>query len=122
MKVSSCSTSVAPPKITMIAKLVHCRFDTLRPRASTQPICASVAAIATPVATKMFAALKATKKRIRGKKSKRSFTAGGGGEIMGNLARTDAGNRGKVHFKSWTRRDIQDHFGWSAPIGARNAR
>src|SRR5258708_36584244 len=106
MKVSSCSTSVAPPKITMIARLVHCRFDTLRPRASTQPICASVAAIATPVATKMFAALKATKKRIRGKKSKRSFTAGVAGEEVINIAENRGEKRARDEFKKCTWADV----------------
>ena len=60
----------------MIAKLTHCIAATLRPRASTQPTCAKVAAIATAVAAKMPANWKATKKRMTGKKSKRNFNAG----------------------------------------------
>ena len=73
MNVSSRSSSVAPPKITMMTRLIHCMFETFLRRTSTQPICTTVAAIAAAVATKMSLTLKAMKKRMTGKKSKRNF-------------------------------------------------
>src|SRR5690242_10154943 len=74
MKVSSRRMSVAPPKTTMMARLAHCMGATFLRRASTHPICAMVTAMASPVATKMSATLKATKKTMTGRKSKRNFT------------------------------------------------
>src|SRR5438552_7271507 len=74
MNVSSCSSSVAPPKTPMMTRLAHCIFETLWRRQSDQPMRSAVAAMATAVATKMSVNLNATKKRMTGKRSKRNFT------------------------------------------------
>ncbi|MNT45270.1 hypothetical protein D3C72_1818450 [compost metagenome] len=50
MKVSLCSTRVAPPNTAMISRLTHCIGSTLRWRNQTQPICSTVAPMATAVA------------------------------------------------------------------------
>ena len=69
MKASSCSTSVAPPKITMIASDSQLTTAT-RPRFQCRnAICTIDATIATLVAKKMPCHLKAMKKRMSGKKS-----------------------------------------------------
>ena len=55
MKVASRSHRVAPPMTTMMARLIHSIRSTLRPRASSQPTCATVATIATAVASRIGA-------------------------------------------------------------------
>src|SRR4029434_8687575 len=69
MNASSCSSSVAPPKIRMMASDSQLTAET-RPRFQCKnAICASDATIAALVAKKMPCHLNATKKRISGKKS-----------------------------------------------------
>ena len=50
MKVSSCSHSVAPPKITMIDRLTHSMVSTFLWRSQDQPTWQIVAPMATAVA------------------------------------------------------------------------
>src|ERR687885_2206679 len=60
----------------MMARLAHSIGGTFFRRASSQPTCAMVAAIATAVATKMSQIWMATKKSATGKRSYRNFIQG----------------------------------------------
>ena len=51
MKVSSWARMVAPPNTTMMPRLSHCMGSTLPLECLSQAICATVATIATAVAT-----------------------------------------------------------------------
>ena len=51
MKDSSCSSSVMPPKTTMMTSPTHCMVSIGRRRISSQPIWATLVAMATAVAT-----------------------------------------------------------------------
>src|SRR4051794_28921584 len=73
MNVSSCSSNVAPPNTVTIARLAQSMGPTLRCLHQTHPIWAKVDAMATAVATKIPASLKARKKRKTGNRSKMNF-------------------------------------------------
>ena len=92
INVSSWDISVAPPKMTITAKLIHIILSTWRLRNQSQAICAIAATIATAVAMKISYSLNATKNKITGNRSKRNFIA----VNVVNFFNGSSGNRSSI--------------------------